>query len=689
MCQFLKGSDVLQLVVDFIGFLPSAFYLSECSRSLHRELSPVIYLSETEYSVAVHRGLVNPKYLRLRVNTLSDIWIRNLTGKAKAHVEYSVTLEALLRSRPIDEVMRLERESLDAILECSVVCLNVSMYDIALKCIVARGYKKKFMPKLLRFESVQAAVMQADALEWLIRLTSDIPLGSEVRLAENLLVNATKYRAQRCADYLKTFARDWREIPGMLEAYAYAGDFERVKFLCSEGLDVSMGMIHRALRSAVEMQHLEIAAFLRSESFKRNGEPSFIGRVHLVEDLLKSLFLKPHGGPSLEFLTWLFEGIDDVSEIELNKMPLLQYACHTRRRALCHFLVSRGCTSLPLRDKIVVTLENHDLLGFLDLCCGLENLSIFYDYSFWNPEVELFLLKRGIRVRSKGRKQNPVVDILWDEPRDSSFASRVELIKQYLVEDQSLATWIHQLSGRRLLKCISLDVTPLGALALIGTPGTEIWSGKRFVGPSDFIATKVKHYGPTPAVDEWKRTRPDDTEIRALRDIKKALLEHGADPDILFAPGALNQLVDDRTVSAGTVKRLIHGRADVNHKDVIYRHTPLSCVLQWKLRFQRVKVADTLLKYGADINDRDDSGRTLIFQAIALNNRVIIDYLISRRADLTIPDQYGARPIDIARECVKANRCSADIVERIEEVIGETEERDIGGLRSIHDLISE
>lgn len=76
MTQFLEGSDLLELVVEYIGSAPSAFFLRECSRSLYNGLSGVINLNDSDFYDALDRKIVNPKFLKLRVKDISDsvIW---------------------------------------------------------------------------------------------------------------------------------------------------------------------------------------------------------------------------------------------------------------------------------------------------------------------------------------------------------------------------------------------------------------------------------------------------------------------------------------------------------------------------------------------------------------------------------------------------------------------------------------
>lgn len=162
--------------------------------------------------------------------------------------------------------------------------------------------------------------------------------------------------------------------------------------------------------------------------------------------------------------------------------------------------------------------------------------------------------------------------------------------------------------------------------------------------------------------DEWKVTRANDIEIYALREIRAALLEHGADPGILFPPKVLTRVRWESTeISPAFLERIIHGRADVN-----YIHSggsaPLSLVLGFGLSNRKLEYADVLLRCGADIDARDNYGKTAVFKAIEWWELDSLDWLIARRADLTIPDNRGVKPIDIARIRV-------DILRKIEDAL--------------------
>lgn len=773
MHPFLQTGDVLQLVVEYIGFAPSRYYFAACSHYLHREVHGEVYLSEADFFEALDRRLVNPKFLKLQVSALSDSLISRLSSTYSIRMSWSVTLESLVQNISMDELMKLGVKSLQKVLECSILRMNVPLFNYALKCIEAREYSSSLILEVLRKNNVQTALMTADALELLKGMVRHIPLLRETLLAEDLIVSAVALRATRCSYYLLVSCMGLKIPDRVLEAVASAGDLESVQDLCQ---NASPAMIKGALREAVIMRHLEIAAFLRCEWIVRQGGLSNDERIRLIEELLHAFYGKKSNRllpdeRTEEFLNWVFDGVDDLNNSRIEGMTLLEYACEHRLRKLCHYLVDRGCTSFSLQSgydggRIELTLEKQDLLHVLDLRCGVKNCVILEE----DPAMELFLRTRGVRLCSDGDDVGFVREVLGGGLTTSSFANRVDLIKHYLMEDPESAT---QFCGfpSSTINCEYMGMTPLGALELLGTPQKRIWDGKNVIGFADFVFSDTKRICST---DEWNLTRPNEVEIQALRDIRAALLQHGADPEVLFDSSALHDLIWKRggIVSHQFVKRVIDGRADVNDMDwsdqrplrnalktfqptevikvlldagasiepntslvgidhflkaeqlvahnnlwaalstfAVIRNpdilrlildrkadpnlperitsglTPLLWVLSLNVHGKH-EVAKILLENRADLNAADDCGRTAIFRAIVLGDDGTVDLLIKYRAYLSIPDQYGVRPIDIARYCVETGvmESATEILRKVEEVTGETDERDIEGYLSVRDL---
>ena len=299
-----------------------------------------------------------------------------------------------------------------------------------------------------------------------------------------------------------------------------------------------------------------------------------------------------------------------------------------------HFLVDRGCTALSISNHSP-TLERNDLLNLLDLCSGCTDNYCQEE----DPAVEVFFLRRGIQIRKRKYVKNVVIRILQEGFRASSFSSRVELVKHHLMQDPALASKI-DLFNPRSPEFELWYVTPLGALELFGTPRTEIWSGENRMPLARFFSVDEWF---SRAKDEWQLTRPNESEIQALRDIKEALIHHGADPEFLYGPNALNELLrDGYDVLPDAMKRMIHGRADVNNKG-LGGLTPLTLILRRESLNSRKKfeAADTPLVCGADINALDDNGRSALFQSIAECDVETVQWLLNNGAGLDIMGSSG------------------------------------------------
>lgn len=635
MPPFLETSETIQLVVEYVGFAPSRYYLKQCSRYLYCEVSGIVRLNATDFLEAVNRALVNPKYLRLEAGALSDSLMSNVAGGQRYEAGFSIILESIHQSKSIDELMNLERGHLQTILAYSLLRMNKSIFDITLNCMETRGCVRKVMLKFLQHSTAQEALMMADALELLERMVDYVPPGND-SLFENLLVQATKFQAQKCSEFLKDFTRDFEMIPGMLQAYAYTGDMDKVKMLCG---NASVDSMEIALKEAVIMGHLEVAAFLRVE-WKNRDTHSTKRREWLVGEILDALMRNPkrsvtnrllRDGPSEKFLTWLFEGFNDSEMPKFDDW--LVHACDRRYTNLFRYLVGRGCTFR--RDW--PTLGKTDLLDFFELDAP------FYT---WNPTMEMFLLKRGIHIRTGVYIENPVTEILFGGFNSSSFADRVDLIKLYLLEYPTCATKIASVSLPRLFNCVSVNLTPFGMLALFGTPRIDIWSGKNLIRFADIVDKEQQKN------DEWTSSRPNDIELQALQDIRAALVQHGADPQNQFEPDILHEMLGiDDFMHAEVVRRVIQGRADVNKKDK-RGYSPLSKAFR---TFRPVDVIEALLDGGATVeseNWSDRWSRGFDYEFVARNtlwaalgtfavirNPNIFRLLLDRKMDPNVPQK--------------------------------------------------
>ena len=207
MNQFWESPEFLHCVVEYIGLSPSRFYLRECSRYFNREVSEVLYVGESDFFEAMSRKLVNPKRLRLRVSALSDSLISRLRSTDEAKLTWIFPLESALQGRSVEEFNVLGKQSLEAILMCSIGRMNIPIFENAMNCIEARGLAAEVVLEVLPFLMVQEALMEADALEMVKRMIGNISHSQEAFHVEGLLVSATQYRAERCEEYLQTLTR--------------------------------------------------------------------------------------------------------------------------------------------------------------------------------------------------------------------------------------------------------------------------------------------------------------------------------------------------------------------------------------------------------------------------------------------------------------------------------------------------
>ena len=284
-------------------------------------------MKETEFLDARERKLVNPKYLKLQDENPSLLLILRLLAQVKSGSVSACTLRSVLQGRSITSLID-SGVNTEVILEFSVLCIDVSIFDSALQCLEARVDVSGEIVRLLYRREVQLAVMKADAIELLSRMIANINLAGNTPLAEDLLIRARMFRAIRCANYLEGLTGDETMIIGMLEAYAFAGDLDRIKITCTAGRRPSIETIQSALEQAVRMQHLEVAEYLRSQ-WEQQTRPSYRDRIGLLKVLWRALIGDSDQcrDPSVEFLTWLLEGIKIIDEFHINGMDDIAIFC--------------------------------------------------------------------------------------------------------------------------------------------------------------------------------------------------------------------------------------------------------------------------------------------------------------------------------------------------------------------------
>ena len=644
----------------------------------------MVRLSEADFFQALGRKLVNPRFLKLRFGALSDELIKTLLSKHEFTRAWIYILESLVAETSIDELMGLGESSLLAILHCSIMRMNIPIFTSVMQCIEGRAFGYEAISCMLRREEAMKVLMKADAVELLRRMIHSLPVHQKPCLIEALTVQAIKVRARSCLEYLKSFSTNWSCIPGILGAHAYAGDFERVKTLCSASND----SMYRGIMESVITGQVHIAAFLRAACYERHPDLSRSrSRDVLVSRMLKALELSAErpvihrllgDGSSTEFLSWLFEGIRDFRDKKADERESwFEYAIRLRLGQMCHYLADRGCDTFKYYRRDV-RLEKKDLFDFIELCCGVRT-----GYGpYGDPAMELFLAQRGI-PRTVDFDCNPVCEIIREGFCDASLSERVELVKHYLQQDPSYAT--RTVSYYLKFTTSLFEATPLGHMEVHGIPTTEIWSGKPAVENTVFVDGDEKK------TDEWKLSRPNEKEIQALRDMRAALIEHGADPEFLFAPDTL-MILNWRyaMIPAEFVRRLIQGRADVNHTCQRIGQNPLLAALHGG---QSVKVIKVLLDAGGSVdfdeveNSPEMTAQNILWAALFASevrrNRDMLRLILDRKADLNLYDSKEYHSTPLAWVLVADYQERLEVAELLLELRADVDARDHSGRSAI------
>lgn len=105
----------------------------------------------------------------------------------------------------------------------------------------------------------------------------------------------------------------------------------------------------------------------------------------------------------------------------------------------------------------------------------------------------------------------------------------------------------------------------------------------------------------------------------------KELLSTGADPNAIFQPGSRSTL--DNALSANL------GRPTTPERIAAARI-----------------IAELLLKHGADVNRRNDSGRTLLYDTAAQRDTETIQFLLDNGADPNIPDKNKVTIVQLLKQ---------------------------------------
>lgn len=164
--------------------------------------------------------MVNPKFLKPRVNGISDALIRKLGVGLENDKTWSLLLESLVEGGSIDELMVLEGSSLGKILACSVMRMNFSLFHRAVSCIEAGGRVYSVMFRLTNVEAFRDALMEADAVQMLMRMIRShifsmdwwrvLPSSEREDVFDTSKVSQTPTRFPECLRRMRTRGI-WRE----------------------------------------------------------------------------------------------------------------------------------------------------------------------------------------------------------------------------------------------------------------------------------------------------------------------------------------------------------------------------------------------------------------------------------------------------------------------------------------------
>jgi hypothetical protein len=563
MPKFIESSDVIELVLGYIGFSPQRFYLRQCSKEFEALVDPVMSVKADEFKKAMDRKLVNPNFLKLQKQVLSADLFHTVASSMR-HGKCSMRLfKYLLDGRSVAEVEKLGKNALNEIIKCSLVNLDEGLYDLTAQCIKSEKKGWNLMPEFLYSTRVRVALMQADAVEWLKKINSKFTIRKKLKW--ELMEEAIAFGAEKCLRFLSSGKTEWKTLPRALSAVVHAGNLERLSQLFdAKGRKLDLYTIEDELHHAVELRHLEVADFLRKEwcrlyTDKKNFKIAYARLTYvLYEDIISGGVesfgvTKVVGEPSTELLDWLFADIPDLGNLGVvHSRHLLEIAVGERYRRVCHYLIKRGATSLSLCGR---DIERKKLKSVVNFCCRLP----FGDFEWQNsPKVQAFLLKKGL-LRDQSLS---IVKVLEHAYHAGTFSDCVEFVRNLLRRDPRLSKKLEKCS---LIPHCPLNVTPLGLLALVGTPQIKAWTGKSVVGYSELVFQfEDKKKQP----DEWNATQPNLKEIAAFKRIGQLLSSRGASPKRLFGPEVLHKMfmyLGGWHLDA--IPKLIAGGADINYEE--------------------------------------------------------------------------------------------------------------------------
>lgn len=133
-------------------------------------------------------------------------------------------------------------------------------------------------------------------------------------------------------------------------------------------------------------------------------------------------------------------------------------------------------------------------------------------------------------------------------------------------------------------------------------------------------------------------------------EIMRTLVENGADLNELQKDEksaffrVLSDMAVNKSLNYDLLGELINLGADVNTREGTYNQTPLLYISEL---FRDVEIMRFLIRNGADVNARDNLGRTPILHCVdGLGKKEAIDLLLDSGADVFLKDSSGKNAID-------------------------------------------
>lgn len=168
--------------------------------------------------------------------------------------------------------------------------------------------------------------------------------------------------------------------------------------------------------------------------------------------------------------------------------------------------------------------------------------------------------------------------------------------------------------------------------------------------------------------------------------IVKALLSKGADVNSSVASGPnalMNAVINNHHA---TIRLLLEKGADVHLRDSGFdititnlgmqelSHQSGRTALDYAHEFSDLKIMRLLLQHGANIDDQDDYGETILIRTAASGNAEKIRFLLAHKAKVNAADKYGRTALMLA-----ANSAYRDIITILRQHGADLNRRDSKG----------